>query len=296
MKMKIKGVWLPIITPFYEEKIDFISYKGLIDHYIKQGISGIIPLGTTGESPVIEEDEYLELVEKTIEYVNNRVPIFIGIGGNYTRKVVAKVKLIEKYNIDGILSVCPYYNRPDQNGIYEHFRNIAENTALKIIVYNIPYRTGRNIENETIYSLAEIENIIGIKDSSGDIKQSMELLINKPEDFSVLTGEDILFYTTLVNGGDGGILASSHLFTSDFMDVYKFINNGEYKKAFVKWKRLYKVIPLLFKEPNPAPLKYCLEKLNLIRSLETRMPILRISNKLAKELDGVLESSRIDRA
>ena len=264
MKMKIKGVWLPIITPFYEGKIDFISYKGLIEYYIKQGISGIIPLGTTGESPVIEEDEYLELVEKTIEYVNNRVPIFIGIGGNYTRKVVAKVKLIEKYNIDGILSVCPYYNRPDQNGIYEHFRNIAENTALKIIVYNIPYRTGRNIENETIYSLAEIKNIIGIKDSSGDIKQSIELLINKPDNFSILTGEDILFYTTLVNGGDGGILASSHLFTSDFMDVYKFIINGEYKKALVKWKRLYKVIPLLFKEPNPAPLKYCLEKLNLM--------------------------------
>ncbi|NLM97756.1 MAG: 4-hydroxy-tetrahydrodipicolinate synthase [Halanaerobiaceae bacterium] len=289
--MKIEGVWLPVITPFYENKIDFVSYKGLIDHYIKQGISGIIPLGTTGESPVIEEDEFLELVEKTVEYVNNRVPVMIGVGGNYTRNVVRKLKLLEKYRIDGILSVSPYYNRPDQRGIYEHFRTIAENTDLNIIIYNIPYRTGRNIENETIYRLAEIKNIIGIKDSSGDIKQSMELLINKPEGFSVLTGEDILFYITLVNGGDGGILASSHLFTSDFVDVYKLVIDGEYKKAFEKWKSLYKVIPLLFKEPNPAPLKYCLKKLNLIRSLETRLPILRISNGLASELNGVLESS-----
>lgn len=287
--MKVKGVWLPIITPFNDGKVDFISYKNMIDHYINKGVSGIIPLGTTGECPTIEKDEMIEIVEKTIEYVNERVPIFVGVGGNYTKKVIKDIKRIENYNIDGILSVCPYYNRPDQKGIYEHFRTVNESTDLKILVYNIPYRTGKNIENETIYKLAKLENIIGVKDSCGDIKQSMDLLINKPEKFSVLTGEDIIFYTSLVNGGDGGVLASSHLFTSHFIDVYNLINDGEHKKALEKWRKLYNLIPLLFKEPNPAPLKYCLKELNLIKSLETRKPIVGISSNLKTKLNEYLK-------
>lgn len=282
--MKIEGVWLPIITPFYDGKVDFLSYKSMIDHYIDKGVSGIIPLGTTGECPTIEKEEIIKIVEKTIEYVNDRVPVFVGVGGNHTKKVIKEIKRIDSYKIDGILSVCPYYNRPDQRGIYEHFRTISESTDLKILVYNIPYRTGRNIENETIFKLSELENIIGVKDSCGDIKQSMDLLMNKPENFSILTGEDITFYTSLVNGGDGGVLASSHLFTSDFIDVYNLVHDGVHKEALKKWKKLYTFIPLLFKEPNPAPLKYCLKELKMIKSLETRLPIVRISKDLEEEL------------
>jgi 4-hydroxy-tetrahydrodipicolinate synthase len=285
--MQPKGVWLPIITPFKEDKIDFKSYKRLIDHYIGKGISGIIPLGTTGEIPVLSDFEFEEMIEKTMEYVNGRLPVYVGIGGNYTAQVVKKVRIAEYYDIQGILSVCPYYNKPGQDGIYAHFKTIAEETFLNIILYNIPYRTGVNIENETIHKLAEIKNITGLKDASGDIKQTMALLMNPPKDFSILTGEDILFYLTLILGGQGGILASSHLKTELFVDVYNKVKNNDSEAALPVWKKLYEFIPLLFREPNPAPIKYCLKRQGLIESAEVRLPLTQISEQLKEKLDRV---------
>jgi 4-hydroxy-tetrahydrodipicolinate synthase len=192
--MKIEGLWLPVITPFINGEIDFESYKRLVDHYVKKGISGIIPVGTTGESPAISDYELESLIDKTIEYTRDAVPVFVGVGSNYTDKAIKTIRLVEKYKIKGILSVSPYFNRPDQRGIYEHFLKMSESTDLDIVIYNIPYRTGRNIENSTIYRLAALKNIIGLKDACGDIKQTMELLLNPPDNFSILTGEDILYF------------------------------------------------------------------------------------------------------
>jgi 4-hydroxy-tetrahydrodipicolinate synthase len=287
--MSIEGVWLPIITPFKNDNMDFKAYENLIDHYINKGISGLIPMGTTGESPTISDNEYEEILEKTMEYTNGRVPVYVGLGGNYTAKVVKQLNAIEKYKMDGILSVSPYYNRPDQKGIYEHFKNISEATDLNIIIYNIPYRTARNIENETIYKLSELKNIVALKDSCGDIKQSMELLLNPPKNFSILTGEDLLFYTSMTLGAQGGILASSHLHTEDFIEVYKRIKANDYKSALNTWMKLYKIIPLLFEEPNPCPIKYCLNKMGLISSSEVRLPLTTISKILADKLDLALK-------
>lgn len=286
--MSISGVWLPIITPFVEDKIDFKSYKRMIDHYVNTGISGIIPLGTTGEIPVLDDYEFEEMIDKTLEYINGRLPVYVGVGGNYTAKVIKKVKVAKKYNIQGILSVCPYYNKPGQEGIYNHFKAIAEETDLNIIMYNIPYRTGVNMENETIFRLSEIKNIIGIKDSCGDIKQTMALLMNPPKDFSILTGEDILFYLTLTMGGQGGIMASAHLKTEQFVKVYEKVKENDHQGAYEIWKELYEFIPLLFKEPNPAPVKYCLNKLGLIDSPELRLPLTQISDCLKEKLDRTL--------
>lgn len=286
--MKIQGVYIPLITPFLNGKIDFNSYKRMIDYYLSNDISGIIPLATTGESPTISEYEYEEMLEKTIDYCNNRVPIFIGVGGNCTSKVIDQLKLVEKYKIDGILSVCPYYNRPDQRGIYEHFLKISEATDLNIIIYNIPYRTGRNIENDTIHKLAELKNIVALKDSCGDIKQTTNLLMNPPKNLSILTGEDALFYSMLTLGGDGGILASSHLHTKDFIDVYNAVKNNNHQLALEKWKSLYRFIPMLFEEPNPAPIKYCLKILGIIDSAEVRLPLTEITNNLKDRLNNVL--------
>lgn len=287
---KLQGVFVPLVTPFLDDKVDFISYQKMIDYYMPKGISGLIPLGTTGESPTVSEQEYEEIIAKTIEYASNRVPVFAGIGGNNTYKTIVQLKLAEKYELDGILSVCPYYNRPSQEGIYQHFLRISEATDTKIIVYNIPYRTGRNIDNETIYRLAELKNIIALKDSSGDIKQTTELLLDPPKDFSILTGEDILFYTTLVLGGDGGILASSHLNTADFVDVYHAVKSNNHQEALQKWKTLARFIPMLFEEPNPAPIKYCLTKLGLIKSDELRLPLTGITNDLKNRLNHVLDN------
>lgn len=281
----IQGVWLPIITPFRNDEVDYESYQKLIEHYLSQGISGLIPLGTTGESPTISEEEFEAIITKTVELVNGRAPIFVGVGGNCTKKVIQQVKIIEKYKIEGILSVCPYYNRPDQNGIYQHFLHLSEATDLKIIIYNIPYRTGRNIENDTLRKLAELKNIIGLKDSCGDIRQSIDLLLNRPSGFSILTGEDIMFYSTLTLGGDGGILAAAHLKTKDYVDIYNLVKANNHQEALKTWKLLTKIVPLLFKEPNPAPIKYCLKKLGLIKSSEIRLPLTDISKGLAEELD-----------
>lgn len=283
--MQVNGVWLPIITPLKDDKIDFKSYKRLVDHYISKGINGIIPLGTTGEVPVLSEYEFEEMIERTMEYVNGRVPVYVGVGGNYTQKVIKQVKIAEYYDIQGILSVCPYYNKPSQDGIYAHFKSIAEETFLNIILYNIPYRTGVNIENDTVHKLSEIKNIIGIKDASGDFKQTMALLMNPPKDFSILTGEDILFYTTLTMGGQGGILASAHLKTELFLEVYKKMKENNAEAALQTWKKLYDFIPLLFKEPNPAPVKYCLKEQGLIDSAEVRLPLTQISDQLKEKLD-----------
>jgi 4-hydroxy-tetrahydrodipicolinate synthase len=286
--MKIEGVWLPVITPFVNDEIDFASYQRLIDHYIPKGVTGVIANGTTGESPVLSENEFEELAYKTVEYCNNRVPAFFGVGGNYTKEVVHRLKIAEKAGIQGVLSVSPYYNRPDQRGILEHFRMLSENTSLPIILYNIPYRTGRNMENDTILRLTEFKNIVAIKDASGNVNQSLELLVNRPANFSILTGEDNLFLTSLAHGADGGILASSHIYTESFMEVYYMMRDNNYKMALQTWNQLARIIPLLFKEPNPAPLKYILHKQKLIQSGELRLPLVEISANLKMEIDNAM--------
>lgn len=286
--MKLSGVWVPLITPFLNDEVDFESYKKLVDYYIDKGAAGLIPLGTTGESPTVSDEEFEEIVDKTMEYNNGRVPVYVGLGGNNTKKVVKHLKAAEKYKVDGILSVTPYYNRPDQRGIYEHFLSISEATDLNIIIYNIPYRTGRNIENKTIYKLAELKNIVALKDSCGDFKQTSELLLNPPKDFSILTGEDALFYSTLLLGGDGGILASSHVRTEAFIDVYNKVKANNHQEALKMWKQLAGFIPMLFEEPNPAPLKYILNKMGVISSPELRLPLVEITEDLKEKLDKIL--------
>lgn len=287
--MKIEGVLVPLLTPFKNGKVDLESYERMVNHYIEEGVSGLIPLATTGESPTILENEYEEVLSKTMEYNNNRVPIYVGLGGNHTSEVVKKLKIAEKNRVDGILSVAPYYSRPNQRGLYEHFKTISESTSLNIIIYNIPYRTGTNVENKTIRALAELKNIIGVKDCSGDMKQTTDLLINSPEDFSILTGEDAYFYTTLLLGGQGGIMGSAHLRTKEFVEVYNLVKSNNHQAALKKWQSLYNMIQFLFAEPNPTPLKYSLNKLGLIDSDEVRLPLVNITSELKNKLNSVIK-------
>jgi len=202
----ITGLWLPIITPFKDNAVDFKSYERLIEHYLALGVDGLFPLGTTGESPTLEDAEIDELVERTVATVAGRVPVLVGVGSNATAKVEKTVKRLERHAFDGIVSVCPYYNRPSQDGLLAHFRAIAAATDRDVLIYNIPYRTAVNLSNDSLIELAEVSNIVGVKDSSGSIAQSLELLARKPKDFSVLTGEDALYFTMMANGAEGGIL------------------------------------------------------------------------------------------
>jgi 4-hydroxy-tetrahydrodipicolinate synthase len=287
---QISGVWLPIVTPFQSGDIDYKSLRVLIEYGISKGVTGIIPLGTTGESPVLTESECVAVAEKTVEIVNGRVPVFAGVGGSCTRHVKELLKKISATGINGILSVCPYYNRPSQDGLFEHFREVSQSTDLPIIMYNIPYRTGVNMLNDTVLKLAEIKNIVAIKDCSAVLSQSIELMASKPEGFSVLTGEDIFFLGSLVHGGNGGILASCHVFTEDFVKIYSLTRENNFKDAWQIWRSLLPIVRSLFAEPNPGPIKYCMYSLGIIDSPETRLPLVPISEGLKKTLDGYLHS------
>ena len=282
------GIYLPIITPFFDGEVDYISYEKMVDHYIEKGIHGIIPLGTTGESPTVSHTEYHDIVKIIIDLVKGRIPVFLGVSGNNTISLIKKLEGFEDYDIEGYLIASPYYNRPSQEGILRHYQEIANSISKKIIIYNIPYRTGRNIENETIREIANIKNVAGLKDSCGMIGQTLEILNDPPADFSIFTGEDIMMLINLTHGGAGGILASCHINTEKFVKIYENIKRGDLKKGLKTWKELFPLIPSLFKEPNPGPIKYILHRQGLIQSDELRLPLDNISDQLKAEIDRLI--------
>lgn len=281
----ISGVWAPLVTPFKDGRIDIPSYRRLIEHLLAKKVSGFVPLGTTGEAPTLDDDEMELLIDETVSVVAGRAQIFVGIGGNATHKVIKTIKRFEKYDFQGIVSVCPYYNRPTQDGLAQHFTAIAEATERQIVLYNIPYRTSVNLANETLLRLAELSNIIGVKDSSGNIAQSLNLLACRPNGFSILTGEDSLFCTMLGNGADGGILASCHIATDRFVTISERFAANDQHGAMALWAPLAQFIPKLFQETNPIALKHCLWRQGLIASPECRLPLTPISAALADEMD-----------
>lgn len=292
----IQGLWLPLVTPFKDGAIDFASYARLVDHYIAQGVDALFPLGTTGESPALDDDETDALVEATLAAARGRAPVFVGVGGNATHKVEKVLKRLERHRFAGIVSVCPYYNRPSQDGLIAHFRRIAAATDRDVLIYNIPYRTAVNLSNDALLELAEVPNIVGVKDSSGSMAQSLELLARKPAGFSVLTGEDALYLTMLANGADGGILAASHVMTDRFIAVRDRMAANDISSARRAWSALASFVPLLFAEANPMPIKYCLWRQGLIASPECRLPLTQISDGLARRLDTVVSTEAAQRA
>ena len=287
----ISGVWLPVITPFVDGAVDFASYERLLQHYLARGVRGVFPVGTTGESPTLDDDEIDAIVERTVDVVAGRVPVFVGIGGNATHKVLRTLTRLERHRFDGIVSVCPYYNRPSQEGMLAHFTRIAEATDRRILIYNIPYRTSVNLANDTLLRLAELPNMVGVKDSSGSLAQSVELLRRRPEGFAVMTGDDGVFYTMLANGADGGILASAHVATERFVAIHERMAANDHHAARAMWSRLEPLVPLLFKEANPMPIKHCLWRQGLITSPECRLPLTTVSTGLADELDRALKDA-----
>jgi len=286
----ISGIWLPLVTPFVDGRVDLGSYERLLEHYLEAEVSGFFPLGTTGESPTLDEDEMDALVERTLAVVAGRAPVFVGIGGNDTHKVVKALGRLQRQPFDGIVSVCPYYNRPSQEGLREHFTRIAAATDRPTLIYNIPYRTSVNMSNDTLLELAQLPNIVGVKDSCGSLAQSIDLLRRRPDGFSVMTGDDPSLYIMLAHGGDGGILASSHVETARFREVYERMAVNDHRAARAAWSALETLVTLLFREANPMPIKYCLWRQGLIASPECRLPLTRISRELAGELDRALQA------
>ena len=289
----MRGVCLPIVTPFFKGELDLESYRSLVQHYVECGVSALIPLGTTGEAPTVEDAECQAIVQATVEAAAARVTILVGVSANSTHKALKTIASLERFPVDGYLVTSPYYNLPSQQGIFEHFRAVSGATERQVFVYNIPYRTGRNIENETILRIAALPHIAGIKDSCGSIAQSLELLRHRPAGFSVLTGEDALFYVNVACGGDGGVLAAAHLTTRRFLEVFRHAQANDLRAARKEWEGFCDHIPLLFKEPNPGPVKYVLFRKGLIRSEEVRLPLAPISAELKRKLDALVEEGAV---
>jgi 4-hydroxy-tetrahydrodipicolinate synthase len=282
------GVWLPLITPFRNDGIDAASLRRLIGHVAGKPVDGLIVGATTGEGLTLDDAEIEQLVMLTATAQRDfglRVPLYLGVSGSDTRKLTKWLARTQSWPLDGYLIACPYYTRPSQAGLMLHFERLAGATARPIMLYNIPYRTGVNLGNETMLRLAERGNIIGVKDCCGDTLQTVELLRKRPPGFVVLTGEDALFYGALVRGCDGGILASAHVDTEAFAKVRQHMLAGDQLRASAQWRQLADIPRLLFSEPSPAPLKYWLWRAGLIDSPELRLPMTPITDDLAGQLD-----------
>jgi 4-hydroxy-tetrahydrodipicolinate synthase len=285
---RMRGVYLPLVTPFHDGAVDLESVATLVRHYAATGIDGIILLGTTGEGPTVDTAEKEAVVATSLDAAGD-LPVFVGVSGNSTRHVTATVRAWESTSLAGYLVVTPYCNRPGGDGLIEHFRAVAGETERTVIVYNVPYRTGVNLSNDDLLAIAATApNVRAVKDSSGSIVQSLDLLQRAPDDLDVLTGEDHLYFTNLVHGGAGGILASAHLATRTFVEVAEAVGTQELVRAREAWRGLAPMIPTLFAESNPMPLKYCLWKLGLLRSPECRLPLTQVSTGMARALDALV--------
>jgi 4-hydroxy-tetrahydrodipicolinate synthase len=289
----VEGLWLPLVTPFRNGALDEASLRRMVRHYLGQPVDGFILAATTGEGLTIDEDETEQLASIVAAEVAGQRPIYLGVSGSDTHKVVKALVHSAAWPVDGYLIACPYYTRPSQEGLYRHFAALSGATARPILVYNIPYRTGVNITYDTLLRLAELPNITGVKDCCADAAQSFDLIRASPAGFSVMTGEDAWFYTALTLGAAGGVLASAHIDTARFAAIRTMLIAGDQAGALRAWRSLSDLPRLLFAEPSPAPIKHWLWRLGLIDSPEVRLPMTQVSDALASRIDAEVERARM---
>jgi len=288
----LAGIYLPLVTPFRDGALDEESLYRLAAHFAAGPIDGLVLAGTTGEGLTLDDDETARLVDIVAGVVAGRLPIHLGVSGSDTRKLAKHLAATETWPIDGYLVACPYYTRPSQEGLRRHFTALAEATPRPLILYNIPYRTGVNLANETLFRLAERPNIVGVKDCCADAVQSFDLLRLRPTGFAVLTGEDALFYTAIAQGADGGILAAAHIDPSGFAAMRRDLLAGAREAALARWGELVDPVRLLFAEPSPAAIKHWLWRAGLIASPELRLPMTGVTPGLAGKLDRLFWARR----
>jgi 4-hydroxy-tetrahydrodipicolinate synthase len=278
------GVLLPLVTPFRDGLVDETSVKRLTAYFAASPISGFVLAATTGEGLALDDDETERLVKVAAEAAPG-LPLWLGLAGSDTRRLGHRLRATAHWPIAGYLISCPCYIRPPQEGLYRHFAALTEDAANPFMLYNIPYRTGVNLANDTALRLAELPAIIGIKDCSADQAQSFDLLSRRPPGFAVLTGEDALFFTALTQGADGGILASAQADPTAFVAVHEALRAGDLAGARLRWRALDELVRLFFAEPNPAPIKHWLWRNGLIATPELRLPMTGVSPALAGRLD-----------
>jgi len=285
-----RGTFTAVVTPFRNDAVDFAALEKLIEAQIAGGITGIVAVGTTGESPTLTHDEKYEVIERTIKFAKGRCQIIAGAGTNSTRDSIEAAKFAEKAGADGALMVAPYYNKPSQEGLFRHFKAIAEATSLPIMLYNIPGRCSVDIGPDTVVRLAEsCGNIVSIKEASGSVERVGELRRRLPREFSIMSGDDSLTLPFMAVGAVGIVSVASNLFPAEVCALVRACESGDYKSAESLHRKMFPLFKDLFIEPNPVPVKTALGWRGAI-SAEVRLPLCEMTDANQTRLRKTLEA------
>ena len=284
-----KGVYTALITPFNKDgSIDVEALKDLVEFQIEEGISGLVPVGTTGESPTVSHEENVKVVQIVVEQAKKRVPVIAGTGSNCTSEAIVMTKAANQIGADATLQVAPYYNKPSAEGFYRHFTTIADEGGLPVMVYNIPGRTGKNIDNDTMLRLSAHPKIVAVKEASGDMAQVMDLCRRKPKDFDVLSGDDNLGLPIIALGGVGIVSVASNAIPRQMEQLVRLCLENKYDEARELHYRLLPFFKAIFIETNPIPIKYVMHLLG--RCTETyRLPLCPMDEGKKEQVKKVMK-------
>ncbi|MDC7218583.1 MAG: 4-hydroxy-tetrahydrodipicolinate synthase [Spirochaetales bacterium] len=284
----LEGVFTALVTPFDKNlKIDREGLKKIVDFQIKEGISGLVPMGTTGESPTVTIEENMDVVEMVVKLADGKVPVIAGTGSNCTEEAIKMTKMAKNMGADYSLQVNPYYNKPTQEGLYRHFMTIADNVDLPMVLYNISSRTGVNLETETLLRLTKHENIVAVKEASGNLGQMMDVINGKPKDFSVLSGDDNIALPVTLMGGNGVISVASNIVPRWMEEMIGSARKGHVEKAKAIHYDLLPLFKAMFLETNPIPVKSCMSMMGLLEE-EFRLPLCPPSDENRKALKEMM--------
>ena len=294
---KFKGLGVALVTPFTKEgKVDFVALRRLLDYQLSNGVDFICILGTTAETPTLSAEERQQIKELAVERVNGQVPILMGCGGNNTAGIVEQIKTGDFDGIDGILSVCPYYNKPSQEGLYQHFKAIAssaEGRNLSVVLYNVPGRVGVNMTAETTLRLAnECENVVAIKEASGNFTQIDDIIKNKPANFDVISGDDGITFPLITLGAVGVISVIGNALPKEFSRMVRLALNGDYQNALIIHHKFTELFKLLFVDGNPAGVKAMLNAMGLIEN-ELRLPLVPSRISTMEKISSIIKELNI---
>lgn len=290
---KFKGTGVAIVTPFKNDlSIDYDALGRVVSHVIKGGVNYIVVMGTTGEASTLTLDEKKAVLSYVTRAINNRVPLVVGIGGNNTQEVINTIRELNLEGVDGILSVTPYYNKPSQTGIFQHFKAISESSPLPLIIYNVPGRTSCNITSDTCLKLAnECTNIVAVKEASGDLAHIMRIIKEKPENFLVISGDDMLTLPVVAAGGDGVISVLANAYPAECSELVRHLLKNEYKAAREIQFRLIELIELCFADGNPSGIKAFLSIMNFCQNI-LRLPLVPVNQTVFSRIQKAVEETR----
>ncbi len=291
--MRLQGVFTALVTPFNKDgSVDEKALRELVEGQIKAGISGLVPMGTTGESPTLDHKEHMRVIEVVVDQTKRRVPVIAGTGSNSTDEAVMMTKQAHAIGADASLQVAPYYNKPSQEGFYRHFSALADCAPIPCIIYNIPGRCGKNVETQTILRLAKHPNIVGVKEASGSLPQVMDIIAEKPDSFTLLSGDDNLTLPIIAVGGSGIISVASNLIPKQMIEMVDAALSGDAAKAKELHYRLLPIFKIIFIDTNPIPIKYALSLKGMMEEAY-RLPLCPMDEGSKAKMREILKSSQL---